>query len=171
MGVAVEIEVMPSRAAGRWAAAGTLVGVLGLLLAAMHLMSGPTLLVDAPSHRRAALAAGCAALAAWGALLALRDLRGARRAPTGLALRVGEDGEAVLHGPAPTPARPMALRATCTLPGLTLLVMAPYSPQPSVWRRFARPTVLLLGRDVVPQDDWRRLHVWLRWIERGRSGP
>jgi hypothetical protein len=137
----------------------------------MHLLSGPTLLVDAPSDRRAALAAGCTALAAWGALLALRDLRGARRAPTGLALRVGEDGEAVLHGPAPTPARPMALRATCTLPGLTLLVMAPYSAQPSVWGRFARPTVLLLGRDVVPQDDWRRLHVWLRWIERGRSGP
>ena len=171
MGVAVEIEVMPSRAVGRWAAAATLVGVAGLLLAAVHLLAGPTLLVDAPFDRRAAIAAGCAALVAWGGLLALRDVRGALPMPTGLALRVGEDGEAVLQGPAPTPARPMALRATCTLPGLTLLVMAPYLPEPSVWRRFARPTVLLLGQDVVPQDDWRRLHVWLRWIERGRSGP
>ena len=171
MGVAVEIEVTPSRAAARWAAAGTLTGVAGLLLAAVHLLSGPTLLVDALFDRRAAVAAVLAALAAWGGLLALRDLRGARRMPSGLALRVGEDGEAVLHGPAPTPARPMALRATCTLPGLTLLVMAPCFPEPSVWGRFARPTVLLLGRDAVPQDAWRRLHVWLRWIERGRSGP
>jgi len=171
MGVAVRIEVTPSRAAARWAAAGTLAGVAGLLLAAVHLLSGPTLLVDAPFDRRATVAAACAALAVWGAVLALRDLHGARGRPTGLSLRVGEDGDAVLHGPAPMPARPMALRATCTLPGLTLLVMAPSSPQPSVWRRFARPTVLLLGRDAVPQDAWRRLHVWLRWIERGRSGP
>jgi hypothetical protein len=170
MGVAVEIEVTASRAAAHWSAAATLAGVAGLLLAAGHLLSGPTLLLDAPFDRRAAVAAICVALAAWGGLLALRELRGARRGASRLALRVGEDGEAVLDGPAFTPGRPMALRATCTLPGLTLLVMAPYATQPSVWGRFARPTVLLLGRDAVPQDAWRRLHVWLRWIERGRSG-
>jgi hypothetical protein len=171
MGVAVEIEVTASRAAARWSAAATLAGVAGLLLAAGHLLSGPTLLLDAPFHWRAAVATVCVVLAAWGGLLALRELRGPQQGPCGLALRVGEDGEAVLHGPVFTSARPMALRATCTLPGLTLLVMAPCAPQLPVRGRFARPTVLLLGRDAVPQDAWRRLHVWLRWIERGRSGP
>ena len=169
MGVAVEIELTRSRAAARWAALCALVPAAGLMLAAAQLVAGPTLLLDGPVEVRALLAVACAALSVCALGLAVLDLRLARGRGAGVALRVDEDGVPTLQGVASEPARPMALRASCTLPGLTLLVMAPYSLLPP-GRRFARPTVLLVGRDAVPGEAWRRLHVWLRWIERGRTG-
>lgn len=165
MSVAVQIEVTRSRSVAAWAGLCALVAASGLMLAAWQLLEGPTLLLEA-SGLRVLLAVACAALAAGAVGCAARDLRSRLGGVAGLSLRVGEDGMPALHGPAPSPARPMTLRASCTLPGLTLLVMAPSSPQPST-RRSARPTVLLLGRDAVPADAWRRLHVWLRWIARG----
>jgi hypothetical protein len=170
MGVAVEIEVTRSRGAARWAASAAAVSALGLVLAGLQLASGPTVLIDAPFAARVVFACVCGALAVGIAGVAIRDLRGVPTPGPVRRLRVDEAGEAVLVGPDPTSARPMALRASCTLPGLTLLVMAPYLLQPPSGRR-ARPTVLLLGRDAVPAQAWRRLHVWLRWMERGRSGP
>jgi hypothetical protein len=50
---------------------------------------------------------------------------------------------------------------------LTLLVVAPYPAQPAADRR-TRPATVLLGRDALSDEGWRRLQVWLRWIERGR---
>jgi hypothetical protein len=165
MSVAVQIEVTRSRSVAAWAAICALVAASGLILAAVQLLEGPTLLVEA-SGLRVSLAVGCVALAVCTVGCAARDLRSSQAGAAGLSLRVDEEGMPVLHGPALSPARPMTLRASCTLPGLTLLVMAPSSAQPST-RRSARPTVLLLGRDAVSADAWRRLHVWLRWIERG----
>jgi hypothetical protein len=63
----------------------------------------------------------------------------------------------------------MALRSSCDLAGLTLLVLTQY-PGRAPARRQDAPVTLLLGRDAMPDDAWRRLHVWLHWIDRGRDG-
>jgi hypothetical protein len=174
MSVAFAIEVTRSAAEGRWRALATAIPAAGLGTAAVQLHAGPTFAIEGPPALRAAATLACALGAAALASASLRALRrgpGARAAvdpkDAGRALVVDEAGRPALREPGDPAPRPMALQAWCTLPGLTLLVLAPYLPQPPSRRRTPRAT-LVLGRDGVPDEAWRRLHVWLRWIERGR---
>jgi hypothetical protein len=168
MGVAFDLEVTPSRAAAKAALLSAAIAASGLVLCAVQLGSGPTLVLHGPPDVRIAVAAACALVAVALMILALRTRRIGADA-LGERLEVGPDGEAALCRDGPGPGRRMRLRAACVLPGLTLLVLAPYLPQPGSWRRVPVVT-LVLGRDAVSADAWRRLHVWLRWIERGRHG-
>lgn len=171
MGVAFDLEVTRSRGADRLDAAAWLIGAAGLALASFQLASGPVFVLDGPT----ALRAGWSAVAATGAAVALwraaRVLGTRPPGPVGRAerLHVDDDGGVVLRRGG-EPGRPMALRASCALPGLTLLIVAPYPGQAGGPAR-VRPIALRIGRDAVPADAWRRLHVWLRWIERGHPGP
>ena len=200
MSVAFELEVAPSRAVARLAALTRAVPAFAAALFALQAAAGPVaLLGDDPIVR--GLAAALAAVLAL-ALGALAIAAGCRRAdpgaPAGTRLFVDADGAPALvppdaesanvasraaPGPAPAatcngiavagtaPAQPLALGASCRLPGLTVLILAPSADHPRVGRR-VRPFPLLLGRDAVPDDAWRRLHAWLRWLERGRrSAP
>lgn len=177
MSVAFAIEVTRSAAEARWRALLAAIPAAGLATSAAHLATGPTFVLEGPPEWRAAAAFACGLGAAGFALAALAALRRGRT-PTASsaspapprALIVDETGRPALREPGESTARPMALRAWCTLPGLTLLIVAPYSAQSSPERR-TRPATLLLGRDGLSDEAWRRLHVWLRWMERGRLEP
>jgi hypothetical protein len=174
MSVAFAIEVTRSAAEARWRALLAAIPAAALATSAAHLSAGPTFVLEGPPEWRVVAAFACGLGAAAFALASLAALWRAR-APTASsasrarsrALIVDESGRAALREPGESTVRPMALRAWCTLPGLTLLVVAPYSAQSSAERR-TRPTTVLLGRDGLSDEGWRRLHVWLRWIERGR---
>ncbi|MFN9775404.1 MAG: hypothetical protein ACK54X_22630 [Burkholderiales bacterium] len=174
MSVAFAIEVTRSAAEARWRALLAAIPASGLALSAAHLSAGPTFVLEGPPEWRAAAAFACGLGAAAFALAAIAALwRGrtptassATPAPT-RALIVDETGRPALREPGESTVRPMALRAWCTLPGLTLLVVAPYPAEPAADRR-TRPATVLLGRDALSDEGWRRLQVWLRWIERGR---
>jgi hypothetical protein len=193
-GVAFEVEVTRSRNAARLASLAAAIPSVGLALAGWQVAAGPTLLLDGPASLRgavAALAAAAAGLLAWRSVRALRksDAAGAPSAegtagavrpgtsrigpspraelPDGTVLVVDAAGTPNLRLPGGLPSVPRCLRHGCTLPGLMLLVLAP-SPgnPPAAWRR---PTTLLLGRDTMSAESWRRLNVWLLWMERGRN--
>lgn len=184
MSVAFETGVTPSANEARWRAASLAIPAAGLALCAAQLASGPAFVLDGSPH--AALAAGlaCAAGALVLAVAALREVLARRRpraagragvrggavpSPRGTrSLVVDEAGLPALREAPGAPPRAMSLRTWCTLPGLTVLLLAPYPPQRVRGRR-ARPVALVLGRDGLPDDAWRRLHVWLRWTERGRT--
>jgi hypothetical protein len=169
MSVAFEIEVAPSRAHARTVAAIRAVPAVGAALVALQVAGGPTVLAgDEPLARALAVALGAslAVVLSVAALLAWRR-PAAPGAPLGTVLAVDAAGEATLRAPGAAAPRPVSLKASCRLPGLTVLILAPYllhSPE----GRGARMTTLLLGRDAMPDDAWRRLHAWLRWLERGR---
>ena len=184
MGVAFETGVTPSASEARWRAASLAIPAAALALCADQLASGPVFVLD--GSPRAALAAGlaCAAGALVLGVAALRRVRaggrtrGAEPSPArggadptragGRSLVVDEAGLPALREAPGAPPRAMSLRTWCTLPGLTVLLLAPYPPQRVRGRR-ARPVALVLGRDALSDDAWRRLHVWLRWTERGRT--
>ncbi len=188
MSVAFAIEVARSASEARWRAAALAIPAAGLGLATIQLSAGSTFLLDASPGAASAAALICAAGAIATAAAAFVALRGARRgahrpAPTAVpaaaapsagvagappALVVDEAGTPGLRQGSDASARPMSLRAWCMLPGLTVLVLAPYPPQPAAGRR-TRPVTLVLGRDAASDEAWRRLHVWLRWNERGRT--
>ncbi|MFN8839991.1 MAG: hypothetical protein ACK5XG_14635 [Burkholderiales bacterium] len=174
MSVAFSVEVTRSAAEARWRAVLAAIPAAGLATSGAHLSTGPTCVLVGPPEWRAAAALACGLGAAAFALAAVAALWSAR-APTASspsrgpsrALIVDDIGRPALREPGESTARQMALRAWCTLPGLTLLVVAPYPAQLRPGRR-ARPATVLLGRDGLSDEGWRRLHVWLRWIERGR---
>ncbi len=170
MGVGFSIPVARSAAEARWRALVHLPPVAGLVLCAVDLATGPFPgLPELPPAWRWAAAAACAIVAAGLAIAGAAALRPRpRRRPPAADLLVDEDGRPALRRVPASAAAPMTLIAWCRLPGLTLLVLAPYLPQPSSGRP-ARPATLCLGRDGMPDDAWRRLQVWLRWIERGRT--
>jgi hypothetical protein len=180
-GVAFRIEVTRSRNGARLGALAAAVPAAGLLLAAWQLASGPTLLVDGPAPLRAALAMLCACAAAWlwrrgpGRRSGIRAARARRVAGRpadgtstlpGASLVVDDAGVPGLGSRAGEAATPQVLHASCALPGLMILRLAPHPRNPARARR--RPTTLLLGRDTMTEESWRRLNVWLRWTERGR---
>ncbi|MEN9316724.1 MAG: hypothetical protein RJA99_775 [Pseudomonadota bacterium] len=171
MGVAFELEVTRSRGADRFDALAWFVAAASLSLCATSLAAGPVFVADGEPGLRAALAIVAALSAVVSIGLGLGCLLGRRAASARppARLSVSDDGALALQDHR-GPARPMALRASCALPGLTLLVVAPYPGQWGTPRR-GRPVALRIGRDAVPADGWRRLHVWLRWIERGPPGP
>jgi len=175
MGVALTLEVAPSRNVARLRGLCLALPAVGLWLSALHLAGGPTRLIDgsAALHASLAFALGVAGLA-----LALRggvEWR-ARASDAAGRMLIVDDSGAVTVSPEPGRAAvPAELRATCTLPGLIVLVLAPYPANMSSAGP-GRPVTLLLGRDGMPDHVWRRLHVWLQWMERGRhaapsSGP
>ena len=188
MSVAFAVEVTPSAGAARWRCVLLGIPAAGLALTGLQLASGPTVLHDAAPALAYAAVAGCGAGALGLAVAALGGLRrrpgrrpgaprdgaagasgdASARAEASRALVVDEEGRPALREGRAAAPRPMSLRAWCMLPGLTLLVLAPYAPQPAGGRR-ARPVTLVLGRDAVSDEAWRRLHVWLRWNDRGRT--
>lgn len=171
MGVAFDLDLgASSGTARRLDAASWLLPAAGLALSACHLAIGPVAALDGPPALRWVLAgsAGLAALAMTVRSVHALRARGACAAPGGR-LRVDDDGALLLLSDGL--ARPMALRASCPLPGLTLLVVAPYPGQSDAASCRSRPLALRIGRDAVPPEHWRRLHVWLRWTERGPPGP
>jgi hypothetical protein len=187
MSVAFAVEVARSANEARWRAVSSAIPAAGLALSAVHLSSGRTPLSDASFALAVALALACGVGAIGLALAALLAWRGSRcsvrstdvppaaepcapsvTAGTPRSLIVDEAGLAALQDGPGAPPRPMALRAWCMLPGLTVLVLAPYPPQASVARR-GSPVTLMLGRDASSDEAWRRLHVWLRWNARGHT--
>ena len=166
MGVAFELEVTRSRNAALWGLALSAVPVAGLVLAGARLLSGPTVLSDGPGPGASLAGLACLGLAGAAALVAVRRVD-RRHPPASVQLRVDDVGAASLRFDG-APAVPFTLASTCALPGLTLLVMSPYRTRPSRQQR-GRSVTLAIGRDCARADDWRRLQVWLRWLERGRS--
>lgn len=167
MGVAFDIEVTPSRNVLRWRAGGAAVPTLALAVCAWQLSAGPTWLIDEPVILRLGLAGVLSIGAVWvptGLWLAARR----RRVGGGCGLRliVDADGRPTVQAPGLPPVA-MTLRASCALPGLTWLLLAPY-PRHSVQGRRSAQVSLLIGADAASPDRWRRLRVWLRWLERGR---
>lgn len=179
MSVAFEIEVTRSRAGDRCVAIARAIPAVGLLLAALHVAGGPTAWLDAGPDVRWATAAvlGMSGLAglAFAASVVIRRPTGAigrilcppSDHDLARTMRVDADGVPSMPTPEQRTVRPLRLRVSCILPGLTVLVLAPCSPQDAEGRR-ARAILLSIGRDAVSGDAWRRLHVWLRWTERGR---
>jgi hypothetical protein len=175
-GVAFEVALTRSRHAARLSALSAAIPAAGLALAGWQLLAGPTLVAADPPALRAVLAAMVVVSAAVLACWALRAARcgcpdgGARKdaaaeSPGGF-LVVDERGVASLRPPDGQPQRPYLLRTSCALPGLILLVLAP-DPGNSPRTRQSWAT-LRLGRDTMTDEHWRRLNVWLRWMERGR---
>jgi hypothetical protein len=171
VGLAFELVVTRSRAQGVLETCAAFIPAVGLTLAAAQVGSGPTRLIDATpaTHAMVALALGVAALAfAVRALFAVRTVVHHRAVATGV-LVVDAIGDVALRPLGDGPACPMALRRGWGLPGLSLLVLAPCLQQPSAGPH-QRSITLMLGRDAVPDESWRRLQVWLQWMERGRHG-
>jgi hypothetical protein len=170
MGVALTLEVPPSRRAALLTSAAPAVAAAGALLAAAQVALGPTLMLEGPAALRPLVAAGmvvpAVALAAWAWVLLRRAA-----APAAAALAVDAAGAPWVHDTRGAPARPVVLRASCVLPGLIVLVLAPYPQHAAASKRGHGPLTLMLGRDTLPDDDWRRVMRWLRWMERGRHDP
>jgi hypothetical protein len=167
MSVAFEIEVAPSRVVALLHASTWALPAAGALLAAVQCAWGPTWLLPQTGSIRLLLATALLAAAAVLARRAWLDLRAASVPFPGRVLAVCEAGEpavAVVPGRPPEPSR---LRASCRLPGLILLVLSPSGSGSGGWSG-ASTVTLLSGRDGLPDEDWRRLNVWLRWMERGR---
>lgn len=167
MGIALTLELAGSRAGARLEASGFGVAAAGLLLSAIQFTTGPTLAIEGPPALRLSIAAVLALVAAVPAWRAAVALRRAPR-PSGETLQVDEAGRAMLTARGAAAGRPMILRSSCRLPGLIVLVLAPYPGQAASRRTEHRPVTLLLGRDALPDDAWRHLSRWLRWMERGR---
>ena len=173
MGLAFDLEVMPSRHVARWRVGAFGCAAAGLLLAGARLLAGPTTWWPqggwaAAGVGAALVLAGCAALvAAW------RETRGpARAVGRGVRLRVDGRGDAWLAQPRELQERPVRPVHAHPLPGLIALRVAPYPGSPPDARgSAAAATTLLFGRDAVPDDTWRRLNVWLNWMDRGRQVP
>jgi hypothetical protein len=168
MGVAFEIEVTPSLSVLRWCAGVAAVPTLALAVCAWQLSAGPTWLIEGPALLRLGLAGVLSIGAVWvptGLWLAVR--RRQIGGGCGLTLIVDADGRPTVRAPGLPPVA-MTLRASCALPGLTWLHLAPYPRDPAQGHRRA-PVSLLIGADAASPDRWRRLRVWLRWLERGRQ--
>jgi len=169
MGIACEVEVTRSRDGARLEAICAAIPAASLALAALQLLRGPTWALEGPEWLRFAAALACLLGALTLAWLAARA-GFARQEPDGAhtAISIDDEGAPSLRRLPDDPRwQPMVLRSSCVLPGLILLVMAPYPAEPSS-RGSGRIQTLLLGRGGVNDESWRRLKVWLRWMERGR---
>ena len=167
MGVAFELRIVRSRQLSAWGLLSLCVGVCGLVLTAWQMGSGPTWLFDDPGPGAPIVLMFALGLLGWG----LRSLPGRALGwvPSGARLQVDEDGVPSLSTGGNRPSVPMSLKACGAIGGLSWLVLAPYAGQPRP-EGLAGPRTVVLGRDAVPADTWRRLHVWLMWCERGRHG-
>jgi len=167
MGVALSVEVTGSRNAARLRAACLALASSGLGLSAFQVGAGPTRLIDGAPALHLALAIGLAVAALALAWRGLAEWRGGVPDGSLPTLAIDEAGAVAVSAGPGRPARPLALRASCQLPGLIVLVLAP-SPGDARAAGPGRLVTLLLGRDQLPDDAWRKLLVWLRWMERGR---
>ena len=167
MGVACEVEVTRSRDGARLEVLCAAVPAAALGLACLQLLQGPTLLVEGPQWLRLAMAGVCLIGMLVLSGMGIRAWRERGSSTPIAALSVDVDGAISLSRMPGSARQPMALRASCVLPGLILLVVAPYPADPSA-NRSRRKQTLLLGRGGMSDDSWRKLKVWLRWMERGR---
>lgn len=168
MGIACEVEVTRSRDGARLEAICAAIPAAALALAALQLLRGPTWVLEGPEWLRFTAALACllgALTLGWHAARARfvgQEAGGARTA-----ISIDDEGAPSLRRLPDPRWQPMVLRSSCVLPGLILLVMAPYPASPPS-RRSGRIQTLLLGRSGLNDASWRRLKVWLRWMERGR---
>ncbi len=190
MSVAFELVVRPSRRARLLAMLPRSAAAAGLALAAVQVKDGTAGAIDSTIAALAVAALAIAALVF--AVLAVAALAGAALASTPnwpamlrrthhptpvqpLRLRVDADGRAaLLDGRDESPEPGLEPPAECAsvdraappvrwwrLPGLIFIELESASG--------ASPS-LLLGRDSIPESQWRQLNVWLCWLERGRHG-
>jgi hypothetical protein len=171
MGIACEVEVTRSRDGARLEAICAAIPAAALALAALQLLRGPTWVLEGPEWLRFTAALACllgASMLGW--LAARAGFSGQEAGGAHTAMSIDDEGAPSLRRLPDPRWQPMVLRSSCELPGLILLVMAPYpaSPPSGPSRRSGRMQTLLLGRSGVNDESWRRLKVWLRWMERGR---
>jgi hypothetical protein len=119
----------------------------------------------------------CALAAVFGAVRAVQALRSrssfAQARPARM-LHLGQEGLARLSDSASAPLDAPSLRLSrvSELPGLIVVVLTPISrDRPKLsqrWRSGSGAETVLIAQDAVSQEQWRRLHVWLVWVQRGR---
>lgn len=171
MSVGCSVPIDGGRAARRLRVLAFLIPALGLLTSLVSLLSGPPagLAVFAPeSTGMGSLARNLlmAALATGALGFAWRALRVFRKVPAQGSLELTESGLAVLDVD-----QVFSLHSVARLPGLIVVVLTPiFDSRPKLalpLLNLGRDTVLLLGQDALTPDQWRRLQVWLLWVERG----
>jgi hypothetical protein len=168
MGLAFEVELVPSRLVSRIRAATRLAAASGLAVAGLQVAAGPTAMLDGSPFAHAvlatllAVAAMAAVAAAWSALQ-----NPSQRAAGSPALIVDDDGQCRLQHLDRPKTEPMALQRAHILPALILVALSPSAGES---RRYApwQARTLLLGRDTMSDQQWRCLCVWLQWMSRGR---
>jgi hypothetical protein len=170
MGLAFELSIRTSRRE-RWLAGfARLLAASGAGLSAVHLAAGPTAVLDGPPALQAAVATGLALFSVLLLADGLRILRSGLAPPSGQpdrgSLRVDDTGACMLDS-SDRGGEPATLVRACILPGLILVSLAP-SAVGSVLGPHWRCRTLLLGRDAMSLETWRRLNAWLLWCSRGR---
>lgn len=185
MSLACHLHVEQSQAGRRALVLGALVAAAGLLLTAAQLWAGPTLLLE-DQPLGSALAGGLCALLAVLVVLGGLSGRVAARVSARGQLAINANGEVrwLVAGAHRRPGavgsdepqvdkpfgQPVSLRRVARLPGLIVLVLASSDEAGrTMWRH--RTPRLLIGQDGHDPEAWRRLNVWLCWLERGQSQP
>jgi len=168
--VACSVLVERGRAGRRLQALAWCMPALGLMSSVACLLTGQPVWLSSISHQADPDALSglpflttLLATAALGFVWMACRAAWSRNAPSLLMLT--EAGRVSLDGV------PFDLYSISRLPGLIVLVLAPISSERSKLARCLfgpdRTRVLLLGKDAQSADQWRRLNVWLIWVERG----
>lgn len=180
MPIACELPVDAGRAGRRLQALARAVPGLGLLSSAVLLAAGPPVWAEALLTDTARIATQ-AILASVGLACLTGALRALTQRSVGLpsTREVHRDPPRLMldeHGLARLDDESLRLDSVCSLPGLIVAVFTPISeagPKLSVrggYRFVQRLTgdrrVVMIGQDALSPDQWRRLHVWLLWVQR-----
>lgn len=189
MSIACEIPVDAGRAGRRLLAIARAVPALGLMSCAVLMAKAPPSWAEAwlPDSLRllaqtllAMLGLACLLWALQALFAGQKSLqkigtRGEQWTPSARRVKaprltLDQEGIAHLEGQA------LCLDSVCALPGLLVAVFAPISrsgPKLSgwnrierVWSRTGKQRVILIGQDAVSPEEWRRLHVWMLWVQR-----
>jgi hypothetical protein len=170
MHLGFHLQVVDSREARRLHALTGAVPVVGLLLASWQSASGPVWLIERHGPWSWALAVACflsAIVLGWLAYCSAR--MNFRAGPIKVcSLQANAQGLSVstLHHSADRHTaidHPATVSRILRLPGLIVMEL---TPTPQTGLRMPRLSVVL-GRSSVSADSWRRLNVWLVWVERG----
>lgn len=178
MTIACSVPVDAGRAGRRWLALARAVPAFGMATLAGLLVVGPPSWASAEHPLFwSSMQLICALASLYGGVRAVQALRlhsslAGSRPPR--MLHLGQEGLARLSSAASAPPDAPGLRLSrvSELPGLIVVVLTPISrDRPKLspwWRSDSAVETVLIAQDAVSQDQWRRLHVWLVWVQRGR---
>jgi hypothetical protein len=164
MGLAFRESFTASRIVARVQSATWSLAAGGFGVAGAQLWAGPTTGLAGPDESRAA-----AALVLWtfSAVAAIRAVRAVRPTPPPRVAGMAVDDAGRCRLRVGGSWLGFRIERAHILPGLILVALAPDRdggmPGPK-----ERVRHLLLGRDALSDDGWRRLNSWLRWLGRGR---